>query len=206
MKFLGILGALAVVIIAARTSARADTVTVDFEAQGVGAPTGVTFARPLVINVSGNTVFLSGGELITGNPFFGNDSTAIYATASVCIDCSLDIQIGFLVPVSNVSLLLLTPLSPSPTQYTLTDNNGDGTGAVAFGQTPLSLPFGNISGLNLAAPLVLTNGAPSWAFAIDDLTFTTPTTVPEPASLLLVASGLGLLLSRSRKKIDKHTL
>ena len=188
--------------------ATAQTYTIDFEstpALSVLAGGMNTFAY------GSSFVQITGGGVVQ-NAGYGGDATHILATTNECLGCAADLFLNFSTPVSDVSLDVYTfgsPFSPPSGPYSLFDNdNGHSTFAeiVADGHATLSLPFENMGGgFSVTAPFYISQdpsylpGAQIWAYAIDNLTFTVASPVPEPKTYALLLAGLLLLAFAARR-------
>jgi PEP-CTERM motif len=175
-------------------AAKADII--DFEAQGAGRGglfTGIPDS-PLVIGIATFT----GGELLNMETFSPADETAVYATTdNLGSGYTNPLVITFSQPVSNFTILVVN--GQPPQDYTVADNLGASqtinlmfTGAATF-----MLPGSGITSVTITAPDFPT----VWDFSIDNVTFSTSTPSPEPASLLLFGTGLAVLMRKLRKRL-----
>lgn len=161
----------------------ASATTIDFEAQGAGAPStfNATLNSPLVIGIATFT----GGKLLNNEAVAvppSADPTAVYATTGFLPGYADPLVISFSQPVSNVSLLVT---NETPDTYTLSDNAGHSS-SLAIGNNVtqmLSLVDSGVTQVTVA-----TAATAGWDFAIDNVTFTT--TVPEPSPTIPVAGAL----------------
>jgi len=172
---------------------------VDFEAQAAnsgGFLTGIPDS-PLTIGIATFT----GGELREGLIGITADQTGVYATQGLFGSGETNpLVITFATPVHDFSLLVANGDSPNQT-YTLSDNLGDSTNFMLALAGSLSNPVRTVSlaGDSITSVLITSANTDSWNFAIDNVSFTVgPAAVPEPASGLLVAVGLALVLKRRR--------
>ena len=180
--------------LAASLPARADII--NFDSQAVGAPNSFTGAlnSPLVIN----GVTFTGGQLLIDEIGGSNspDQTGVYATANFLTGYSDPLPITFSTPVSGFSILVT---NVSPDTFTVSDNLG-GTSSFAIGaggQHTFTLSDSGITSVDVSSA-----NTGSWDFAIDNVTYTPlATTVPEPASILLLVTILGATVFLRRRKV-----
>ena len=175
----------------------ATATVVDFEAQAAargGNLTGIPDS-PLTIGIATFT----GGELLKAEVGLNADQTGVYATEGLFGSGeSNPLVITFASPVSNFSIFIAN--GDDVRNYTVSDNLGDsvtmslasagGLGAGAFSLASSGLTTVDITSAN----------ADAWDFAIDNVTFTQATSIPEPGSMLLLGGGLALLVSLRRSK------
>lgn len=180
-------------------AAALDATTIDFEAQGIGAPStfNTTLNSPLVIGIA----TFAGGKLLndetTATPPPA-DATVVYATTGFLSGYTDPLTITFSQPVSNVSLSVTNETADT---YTLTDNAGHSVSLAIGTNVNQTLTLGDSGVTQLTISTLATVG---WDFAIDNVSFT-PVAVPEPEMALPVAGAL-LCLSgiRGRSKLKRH--
>ncbi len=175
---------------------------IDFEAQTVatgGSSTGIPDS-PLSIG----TATFTGGELLRGELGLSVDQTGVYATEGLFGSGETNpLVITFASPVSDFSVYVAN--ADAAESYTISDNLGDsvtmslasvaGQGAATF-----SLPGNGLTTVDVASLDVNT-----WGFAIDNVTFSTSTPIPEPPLLFAVGSGLALFIAlRRKRRIARH--
>ena len=182
-------------------AAPASASVVDFEAQAAnrgGFLTGIPDS-PLTIGIATFT----GGELREGLIGVLADQTGVYATQGLLGSGETNpLVITFATPVHDFSVLVANGGSQSQT-YTVSDNLNDSemfmlalAGSLSGSVRTVSLP-----GDDITSVLITSADADNWNFAIDNVTFTAaPAPVPEPASGLLVALGLALILNVGAKR------
>jgi PEP-CTERM motif len=163
---------------------------INFEAQAAntgGNLTGIPDS-PLTIGIATFT----GGELRDGEVGLNADKTGVYASEGLFGSGETNpLVITFASPVSDFSVFVAN--ADGAGSYTVSDNLGDSvTGLLASigasGEDTFSL-----SGNGLTKVDITSFDADSWNFAIDNVTFATSISTPEPESLLLVGVGVILL-------------
>jgi hypothetical protein len=166
---------------------------IDFEAQAAnlgGNLTGIPDS-PLTIGIATFT----GGELRDGLVNFPADETGVYASEGLFGSGEINpLVISFATPVRGFSVLVANGESQNQT-YTVSDNLGDSTNFLLPLSGSNSASTVSLPGDGITSVLITSANANSWYFAIDNVTYTA---VPEPASGLLVAGGLALILKRQR--------
>jgi hypothetical protein len=179
-------------------AAPASASVVDFETQAAnrgGFLTGIPDS-PLTIGIATFT----GGELRDGLIGLTADQTGVYASEGLFGSGETNpLAIVFATPVHDFSVLVANGDAQNQT-YTISDNLGDSatfmltlSGSLSNSARTVSLPGDGITSVSI------TSANTDWNFAIDNVTFTAaPAPVPEPASGLLAAVGLGLILKRRR--------
>jgi hypothetical protein len=190
VKRLGMCSVLAVMA----TVAPATATIIDFEAQAAsrgGSLTGIPDS-PLTIGIATFT----GGELLNGEIGLNADQTGVYASEGLFGSGETNpVVITFASPVNAFSVFVGN--GDDVRSYTVSDNLGDSitqslasTGALGAGT--FSLP-----GNGLTTVYITSANANAWDLAIDNVSFTAPTSVPEPEPLFLVG-GMLLLLATVR--------
>jgi hypothetical protein len=178
----------------AAATAKADLI--NFETQGASAPSAFNGAlnSPLVIGIATFT----GGQLLN-NAAGAVDATAVYATTngSLLGGAYADpLTITFSQAVSSFSIDITNGFADS---YTVADNRGGSlTLAVASNTTQLfSLTDSGITSVTIGSATTTL-----WDFAIDNVQFTPAVaSVPEPSSLLLLASMCGAFATLARRRL-----
>ena len=143
----------------------------------------------------------TGGVILTNETGQAVDSSNVYATATLATangDPSLTnpLVVTFSQPIQNFQIDILNGLAGD---YLMSDNSGHsvpfnlaGTGssrstqAFAAAGTEIRISF-------LTAPQ-------AWDFAIDNIAFNQPLTIPEPTPAAFAAAGLVLLIGRSARR------
>jgi hypothetical protein len=180
------------ILAVAAGSAKADLI--DFEAQGASAPSvfNGTLNSPLVIGIATFT----GGQLLNDAAGAG-DGTAVYGSTNlVSGGYTNPLTITFSTAVSSFSIDVTNGLADS---YTVADNKG--------GSRMLAVPFNTTQLFTLTdsgiTSITIESATKSfWDFAIDNVQFTRAVaSVPEPSSLLLVASICGAFATLARRKL-----
>jgi len=184
-------------------NAAALTYTIDFES--VPALSSLTGGINS-FSYGGSFVLISEGGVVQ-NPGYGGDTSHLFATSNDCAGCTANLFVNFSTPVSDVSLDIDTfssPFSPAVGTYSLVDNDNGHIASAAitsFGRATLSLPFENMGGgFSVIAPAYVNQGELSWAYGIDNLTFSVPAPVPEPRTYAMLVAGLGLLIFAARRR------
>lgn len=166
---------------------------IDFEAQGISAPSSFTgvLNSPLVIGIATFT----GGELLN-NTVGGVNMTAVYATSNAQGGPYLDpLTIAFSQPVSGFSIDLTNNFADT---YTVADSRGGSqSAAVPFNTTHLF----TLAETGITSVTIGSSNTGLFDFAIDNVQFTPASTVPEPSGLLLLASACGAIAALARRKI-----
>jgi hypothetical protein len=163
--------------------------TIDFEAQGAGAPPAFsnTLNSPLTIGIA----TFRGGQLLK-NEANSTDLSAVYATAGV--PPYLDpLTIAFSQPVVGFSV---TVTNSAPDTYIVADNLG---GSQSFGLSGNTSQIFSLADTGITGVTISSATTTFWDFAIDNVTFSTASTVaPEPATFLPAAGVLlgGVFLLR----------
>jgi hypothetical protein len=186
-----------VLVVAA--SARPATATViNFDAQAAdrgGNLTGIPDS-PLTIGIA----TFSGGELLNAEVGLNADQTGVYATQGLFGSGETNpVMITFASPIEEFSIFVAN--GDDARSYAVSDNLGDSItkslpSAGALGAASFSLP-----GSGITTVYVTSANADAWDFAIDNVSFTAPTSTPEPESLFLVGAGSILVACIRRKDI-----
>lgn len=181
MNLIAVTGALVV-----SAPAAAAITTIDFEAQGAGAPSFFPSPNPSgPLTISGVT--LSGGTLLK-NESGSTDLSAVYATTNLVSGAYANpLLVNFSSTVNAFSFDLVNEIADT---YTLLANNGlTQTFVVAANATQsFSLSGAGITNFTIAA------SGSRFDFAIDNLVFnTTAAAVPEPASWAMMLLGFGAI-------------
>jgi hypothetical protein len=171
---------------------------IDFEAQTAavgGNLTGIPNS-PLTIGIATFT----GGELLTGEIGVSADQSGVYATEGLFGSGETDpLEISFASPVDDLSVYVV---NVDDTQsYTVSDNLDDSVtislpSANDLGAATFSLPGKGITTVDITSA-----DFTAWDFSIDNVSFTTTTPVPEPASLLLLVAGFIPVVAQRRKQL-----
>ena len=178
---------------------RADSVTLDFENLSDSTSVGSTYASSGV-NFT-NALVLTAGFSLDEIDFPPHSGT------NVVVDDGGSITLTFLTPVSSLSgfFTYAVPLTlegfGSSNQLLVTASSLLSANFVSSGNTPNELIQLNFPG---GIDSVTITGDPGGSsFALDDLTFTTvpASTVPEPGSVSLLFTGIGLALIVGRRKL-----
>ena len=183
---------MATILAVAAGTVKADLI--DFEAQGASAPSvfNGTLNSPLVIGIATFT----GGQLLN-NAAGAADGTAVYGSTNlVSGGYTNPLTITFSTAVSSFSIDVINGLADS---YTVADNKG--------GSRMLAVPFNTTQLFTLTdsgiTSVTIESATKSfWDFAIDNVQFTPAVaSVPEPSSLLLLASMCGAFATLARRKL-----
>ena len=170
---------------------------IDFDAQAAGRGGNLTGIpdSPLTIGIATFT----GGELVNAEVGLNADQTGVCATEGLFGSGETNpLVITFALPVDAFSLFVAN--GDDTRSYTVSDNLGDSItkslpSAGALGAATFSLLGNGITTVNITSA---NTGA--WDFAIDNVSFSTPTSVPEPEALLLVGAGSIFLACIRRKR------
>jgi hypothetical protein len=188
------LGSSLLLVLAVAAPAMAEVI--DFEAQTVargGNLTGIPDSS-LTIGIATFT----GGELLNGEVGLNADQTGVYATEGLFGSGEMDpLVISFASPVNNFSVYVAN--GDDVTKYTVSDNLGDSVSKSLVSAGGLGAAIFSLPGKGLTTVDINSADAKAWDFAIDNVTFTAATSVPEPVSLLLVGAGLAILVGICRK-------
>ena len=175
----------------------ATTTTIDFENQGDGTPVGSLYASSRVIFT--NAVILTAGISLNESDFPPDSGTNVVA------DTLGPITLTFLTPISSFSgfFTYASPLTldgfGSSGQLLVTASSLFSENFVSSGNPPNELIQLNFPG---GIDSVTITGDPlGGSFALDDASFTTVATVPEPGSVSLLFTGMALALIIGRRKL-----
>jgi len=177
--------------------APAPATVIDFEAQAAsrgGNLTGVPDS-PLTIGLATFT----GGELLNAEVGLNVDQTGVYATEGLFGSGETNpMVITFASPVDAFSVFVVN--GDDTRSYTVSDNLGDSItkslpSAGALGAATFSLSSNGITTAEITSA-----NTDAWDFAIDDVSFSAPTSVPEPEALFLVGAGSIVLACIWRKR------
>lgn len=172
-------------------------------------------AQTLNLTTSIGVVTISGGVVLTNAAFLPADTTSIYGTAANAELIGVTVGTGFTNPIvitfpvaiSNFFLNVLNG-NTITAAYTVADNAGNSR---TFNLAPNLNGGDSIIGFAAAGTVVtigatsgqITPGGMTVDFFIDNLTFNVPLpaalATPEPASLTLLAAGLGFLAFARRR-------
>jgi len=196
-----------VVIFGASQQASADAINFD----SLLGPTTFAAAGPaqtLNISTSIGSVQFTGGVILTNATNLPADETSIYGTAAdpygilgVIADPSLKnpLTITFPVPITNFFVDIING-NTSPIVYTVADNAGNTRSSTLVPNTSGGNELVGFAATGTVVTVSAASGLPEYDFFIDNVHFNEPlppnlgtTPVPEPFSLLLLASGLGSL-------------
>jgi len=156
--------------------------TIDFEAQGVGAPSAFnnTLSSPLAIGIA--TFY--GGQLLK-NEASSADTGTVYATAGGAPYLN-PLTISFSQPVDEFSLVIT---NNTPDTYTVAGNVG---GSQSLSLNANAFHIFSLAGNGITSVTISSATPIFWDFAIDNVTFSAASTAaPEPS--LFVSLGLILL-------------
>jgi hypothetical protein len=172
--------------------------TIDFEAEAANRGGNLTGTpdSPLVI---GPATF-SGGELLNAEIGLGADATGVYASQGLFGSGETNpLTITFSAPVSGFSIFVLN--GDDTRSYTVSDNEGEAITKSLSSAGALGAATFSLSGSDITAVTITSANADAWDFAVDNLSFTPAVAAPEPASLVLSALALALLIClRSRRR------
>lgn len=157
-------------------------------------------AQTLSISTSIGTMTVAGGVILSDATYCPACETSVYGTAYFGDDLSNTITLTFPTSINNFFLYLLNGQT-YPDTFTAADNAGHSTTVTiapntSSGTALISFPAsGNI--------VTLTTTDSDWDFLVNKFGFDQPTptsTVPEPATLTLLGTGLFGLLAASKRK------
>ena len=177
------------------TPAAATVINFDLEAAGRGGNlTGVPDS-PLTIGIA----TFSGGELLNAEIGVNADQSGLYATQGLFGSGETNpLVIMFASLIDGFSVFIAN--GDDTRNYTVSDNLGDSVtkslpSAGALGAATFALSGNGIRTVSIAS--ANTDG---WDFAIDNVSFNAPTSVPEPEALFLVGAGSIVLACIQRKR------
>lgn len=186
------LACLSVLFAVAWCGSTARGTTIDFEAQGAGAPsvfTGMTDS-PLTIGIATFT----GGQLLN-NETNSVDLTAVYATSNLVGGGYTDpLVIAFNQPVSGFSILVTNQIAGA---YTVMDNLG-GLQTMMLGLNQ-SFTF-SLSDVGISSVTITGVSGSSWDFAVDDVTFASASVPDSGATIVLMAIALAPFVALARRR------
>ncbi len=108
--------------------------------------------------------------------------------------------ITFASAVSGFSVLVVN--GDAAESYTVSDNLGDSVTKSLASSMDLGAATFSLSGNGLTSVNIASADANTWSFAIDNVTFTAATSVPEPESLLPMGVALVPLLALRHKQLS----
>jgi hypothetical protein len=172
---------------------------INFDAQAAGRGGNLTGIpdSPLTIGIATFT----GGELLNAEVGLNADQSGMYASEGLFGSGETNpLVIAFASPIDDFSVLVAN--GDDTRSYTVSDNLGDSvtkslSSAGALGSATFSL-----SGSGITTLSVISANTGAWDFAIDNVSFTAATAVPEPEALLLVGAGLIFVACVRRKHIN----
>lgn len=162
---------------------------IDFEAQAAhtgGNLTGIPDS-PLAIGVAS----FNGGELRDAEIGLNADQTGVYASEGLFGSGETNpLVITFASPVTDFSVLVLN--ADDAEKYTVSDNLGDSVTMLIGSIGDSGAAIFSLPGNGLTTVDIISADANAWNFAIDNVTFATTASIPEPEPVLLL--GLGVIL------------
>ena len=172
----------------------ATVINFDTQAAGRGGiPTGIPDS-PLTIGAATFT----GGELLNGEAGLNADQTGVYASEGLFGSGETNpLVITFSFPVDDFSVLVLN--GEDMRTYTVSDNLGDSIteslpSAGALGAATFSLAGNGLTTVSISSLITA-----EWDFAIDNVSFTSASSIPEPDAVKLWALGLMVVLAACLK-------
>jgi hypothetical protein len=195
--------AVGLVGLAAARSASADTI--DFEDQtGPSFFSEATAQTLTYTGTSSGTLTITGGTVLTDTSSLPADETSVYGTAYFGNALSNTITLTFSSDINNFFFDLINGQVYADT-FTVSDNLGN--------TATYTIPSNADSGVALVSlpaegnVVTITTTDPGWDFFIDNIGFnqSTPGTVPEPAALSLLCTGLGgiMLMAMFRRRSEE---
>ena len=181
-------------------AAPATATVITFEAQAAGRGGNLTGIpdSPLTIGV----VTFTGGELLNAEIGLNVDQTGVYASQGLFGSGETNpLTITFASPVNDFSVFIAN--GDDVRRYTVSDNLGDSItmslpSAGGLGAATFSLP-----GIGLTTVNIASGNADAWDFAIDNVTYTEASSIPEPESIPLMCAGLAILAVVGRKQLTR---
>jgi hypothetical protein len=182
--------------VASAVPAAADMINFDAQAATQGGNlTGIPDS-PLTIDIA----TFAGGELLNAEVGLPVDQTGVYATEGIFGSGETNpLVITFASPVNDFSVFVAN--GDSSQSYTVSDNLGESITETLPSAGALGAATFALRGSGITTVSVESANAETWSFAIDNVSFTTPTSVPEPQALLLVGLGSMLVGYGCRKQI-----
>jgi hypothetical protein len=178
------------VLLALAAAPPAMTEVIDFESQTLmrgGNPTGISDS-PLTI---GSATF-TGGELLNGEVGLNADQTGVYASEGLFGSGDTNpLVITFSSPVSGFSIYVVN--DDAAQSYTVSDNLGDSVTTPLASVGDLGAGVFSLPGSSISTVDITSSDGDDWNFAIDNVSFTAATSVPEPGPLFLLAIGAALV-------------
>jgi hypothetical protein len=177
--------------------APAAATVIDFEAQAAsrgGNLTGVPDS-PLSIGLATFT----GGELLDAEVGLNVDQTGVYATEGLFGSGETNpLVITFASPVEAFSVFVAN--GDDTRSYTVSDNLGDSITKSLPSTGALGAATFSLSGNGITTVDITSANNDAWDYAIDDVSFSAPTSVPEPDALFLVGASSIVLACIQRKR------
>lgn len=168
----------------------ATATVIDFNTQAAargGNLTGVPDS-PLTIGIATFT----GGELLNAEVGLNADQTGVYSSEGLFGSGETNpVTITFATPVDNFSVFIAN--GDDKRGYTVSDNLGDSVTQSLPSAGSLGAATFSLAGNGLTTVSISSANSDAWDFAIDNVSFTSPTSVPEPESLLLMSGGIAVL-------------
>lgn len=205
--------AASLVFVALGQQVKADIIT--FDAQGLSGPSNFADATPMTVDVvspGGVGVHFTGGTILTNTSNLPADETSIYGTAGFATPQGVGgyvnlITITFDTPIQNFIATLLNG-STITADFMATDSSGDSavfTLAPNLQSGETQIAFAAVGTWVTITQLTNDPNVSGYDFFIDNIQFNVPLPgVPEPSSMLLLASGgvVGLVgcIGRRRKQ------
>ena len=179
--------------------APATATVINFDTQAAGRGGNLTGIPDSPLTISAAT--FTGGELLNGETGLNVDPTGVYASEGIFGSGgdTNPVVISFSSPVDDFSVLVLN--GGDVRTYVVSDNLGDSIieslpSAAALGAATFSLAGNGLTSVDISS-LITTE----WDFAIDNVSFTSAASIPEPDSLKLLALGLMVALTSCLKHV-----
>ncbi|MBV8808788.1 MAG: PEP-CTERM sorting domain-containing protein [Acidobacteriaceae bacterium] len=148
---------------------------------------------PLTIGIATFT----GGELLNAEVGLNADQTGVYASEGLFGSGETNpLVINFTSPVAGFSVFVIN--GDDTRSYTVSDNLGDSNTQSLPSTGAMGAATFALAGNGLTIGYVTSANSDGWDFAIDNVSFT-PTSTPEPDSLLLLGAGAVVLAAVRRK-------